>query len=301
MELNKILSFFAPSVKSEGVTITQLKRIEDNEPYQVWKIDTDSGSFILKEAKEYEAEVYQTILTEVNGNTPALYQTAIIDGKTYLLMEYVQGSDLCKCNRRKLTLALDALIFLQKTTWESRAYADCAYSFDKSLGDRRKRGKYLNGTELEAAYEKFLEVYTAVPRTLCHDDLLQFNIIASDDRAVLIDWEYGGILPYPTSFARLIAHGEDTEDALFYMTQDDRKFSVEYYYNNLLKGMGISYADWLKTLEYFLFYEYCEWISLGNKYGNTDNEYYKKYLPIAKQQAQKILETENRGASFYRS
>jgi len=260
MELNKILSFFASSIKSEEFTITQLKHVEDQEPYQVWRIDTDHGSFILKEAKKYEAEVYQTILKAVNGNAPALYQTAMIDDKTYLLMEYVQGSDLCKCNRQKLTLALDALIFIQRATWESKAYANCAYSFDKSLRARKKRGEYLNDTQLEAAYEKFLEVYTTVPRTLCHDDLLPFNIIVSDDQAVFIDWEYGGILPYPTSFARLIAHSENSEDAMFYMTQEDREFSVEYYYNNLLKDMGISYADWLKTLDYFLFYEYCEWI-----------------------------------------
>jgi len=29
---------------------------------------------------------------------------------------------------------------------------------------------------------------------------------------------------------------------------------------------------------------------VSNKYGDTDNEYYKKYLPIAKQQAEKLLE-----------
>ena len=293
MDWNIIQKSFAPFADPERSTITQLKHEEDNEPYQVWRIDAENGSFILKEAKEFEAEAYQTILTEVKGNTPALYKTAIIDDKTYLLMEYVKGSDLCKCDRRKLTLALDALIIIQKATWESKTYADCAYSFEKSLTGRKNRGEYLNDAELDAAYEKFLQVYEIVPRTLCHDDLLPFNIIVSDDKAVLIDWEYGGILPYPISFARLIAHGEDAEGALFYMTQDDREFAVEYYYNNLLKGMGISYAEWLKTLEYFLFYEYCEWVFAGNKYGNTDNEYYKKYLPIAKKQAQRILQSSN--------
>lgn len=41
----------------------------------------------------------------------------------------------------------------------------------------------------------------------------------SGDRAVLIDWEYALILPYPTSLARLIAHGEEDENAFFHMTQ----------------------------------------------------------------------------------
>lgn len=290
MELSEILSLFGCFIQPGRFTAAQLRNQEDGAPYQVWRIDTDSGSFILKEAKKYEAEVYQTVLTGEKVHTPVLYQTAVADGKTWLLMEYVRGGDLCRCTRRKLTLALDALISMQRAAWENRTCANCAYSFEKSLPDRRKRGEYLKDTELEAAYGKFLEAYSTVPRTLCHDDLLPFNVIASEDRAVLIDWEYGGILPYPTSLARLIAHGEEAEDALFYMTREDREFAVEYYYDRLLKDMGISHDDWRKTLDYFLFYEYCEWVYVGNRYGNTDNPYCQKYLPIARRQARRILE-----------
>ena len=64
MDLNIIQKSFAPFADPERSTITQLKHEEDNEPYQVWRIDTENGSFILKEAKEFEAEAYQTILTE---------------------------------------------------------------------------------------------------------------------------------------------------------------------------------------------------------------------------------------------
>ena len=73
------------------------------------------------------------------------------------------------------------------------------------------------------------------------------------------------------------------------MTAEDKQFAIDYYYENLLKGKGIAYAQWLQTLEYFLFYEYCEWVFVGNKYQATDGEYYKRYLPIAQAQAAKIL------------
>ena len=139
-----------------------------------------------------------------------------------------------------------------------------------------------------------MRMYRTVPRALCHDDLLPFNVLASDNRAVLIDWECGGILPYPTAFARLIAHSEETENALFFMTSEDRIFAIDYYYNNLLKEMGISYTEWRNTLEYFLFFEYCEWVFVGNKYDAKNSEFYKKYLPIARQQARKIKLMENR-------
>ena len=72
------------------------------------------------------------------------------------------------------------------------------------------------------------------------------------------------------------------------MTPEDRAFAIDYYYENLLKEMGISCTEWRNTLDYFLFYEYCEWVFVGNKYNAQNSEYYKKYLPIAKLQAQKI-------------
>lgn len=278
---------------SKQATITQLKHEEDDAPYRVWRIDTDNTSYILKEAKENETEIYQSILAELKENVPALYQVITIDEKTYLLMEYIEGEDLCKCNRAKLKCALDALISLQQRTWEDQSFEHLRYSFDKSLLGRQNRGKYLNDSLLEQAYEQFLQVYRSVPKALCHDDLLPFNITSTDQKAVLIDWEYGGILPYPTSFARLIAHVEEDPDALFYMTQDDKHFAIDYYYEHLLKEKGISYGDWINTLEYFLFYEYCEWVFVGNKYNGTDGVYYKKYMPIAKRQAAKILKMEN--------
>ena len=292
MELWEIIDRIDAVSISKEATITQLKHEEDNEPYQVWRIDTHNTKYILKEAKGDEQELYATVLATVKISVPALYQIITINEKTYLLLEYIEGEDLCRCNRTKLTHALDALISLQQQTWEMEAMACLEGSFEKSFLQCQNRGKYLNNPHLEIAYEKFLSMYQSIPKTLCHDDLLPFNVIASNEKAVLIDWECGGILPYPTAFARLIAHAEEARDALFYMTNADKSFAINYYYDNLLKEKGISYVEWLNTLEYFLFYEYCEWVFVGNKYNATDSKYYQKYLPIAKQQATKLLRIE---------
>ena len=289
MELQKIIDLIDVVSIPKDAKITQFKNKEDDEPYQVWRIDVDNTKYVLKEAKEREKEIYQSILSKVKESVPTLYQIITIDEKTYLLMEYIEGDDLCKCNRAKLKNVLDALISLQQKTWKIQEIDQCEYSFEKSLVQRQNRGKYLNDTLLEEAYKKFLRVFQSVPRTLCHDDLLPFNVISNNEKAVLIDWECGGILPYPTSFVRLIAHTEENENALFYMSKSDKCYAIDYYYENLLKKNGISYIDWLDTLEYFLFYEYCEWVYVGNKYNVTNGEYFKKYLPIAKQQANKIL------------
>lgn len=289
MVIEKIIELIDVVTISKDALITQLKNKEDNEPYQVWIIDDGKNKYVLKEAKGREKELYQSILFKLKESIPTLYQTITIDEKVYLLLEYIDGDDLCMCNRRKLTNALDALISLQQKTWEIEEINQYESTFDKSYLQRQNRGKYLNDTLLEEAYEKFLKVFLSVPRSLCHDDLLPFNVISNNEKAALIDWECGGILPYPTSFARLIAHTEDNENALFYMKESDKCYAINYYYEKLLKEKGISYADWLDTLEYFLYYEYCEWIYVGNKYNVTDGKYFKKYLPIAKLQANKIL------------
>ena len=289
MQIREIIKRIDAVQIPNNATITQLKHEDDDGLYQVWKIDCGKVSYVLKESKGDEAEVYQSLLSGLQGGVPVLYQVLTAENKTYLLTEFVQGENLCKCDREKLRCALNALIALQKRTWNGQGFEQTARFYEKSLHQRQNRMQYLKDASLDKAYEQFLRVYTSLPKALCHDDLLPFNILTTKERAVLIDWEAGGILPYPTAFARLIAFGEQDENALFYLSKADREFAIAYYYENLLKDKGICYQDWLMALEHFLFYEYCEWVFVGNKYNATDGEYYQKYLPIAKRQAEKIL------------
>ncbi|MBQ7874776.1 MAG: phosphotransferase, partial [Oscillospiraceae bacterium] len=231
-----------------GAEISAFKNEEDGDDYAVWKLSTPENTLVLKKAKEYELEIYESFLSTENDFAPKLYKTARTDDGDYLLMEYVPGETLIKCTREKLILALDALISMQKSYWKNEKFASCGRGFEKSLEGRINRGKYLNDAELERTYKDFLEIYRTLPRTLCHDDFLPFNVIASEEKAVIIDWEVGGILPYPVSFARFIAHAEEKEDAFFYMTDKDKTFAVEYYYDKLLKEKDISYEEYIKAL-----------------------------------------------------
>ena len=110
----------------------------------------------------------------------------------------------------------------------------------------------------------------------------------SGDRAVLIDWEYALILPYPTSLARLLAHGEEDENAFFHVTQADKDFAIDYYFEHLLLKKGIKYPEYRRTMDYFLLYEYCEWVAIGVKYGETDTERYRMYFAKAKEYLKKL-------------
>lgn len=260
----------------EVKNVIRIKNKEDGSFYNVWYVETINNKYIIKEAKQYESFIYSNLLKHIEKAVPKLYGVASYQNKEYLLIEYLEGEDLCKCKKESLIKVLDAVIYLQDKYWNNDELKDLGYTFEKSLESRVNRGKYLNDSLIEKYYNEFLNIYSKVPRTLCHDDLLPFNVIVNKV-AYLIDWEYGGILPYPIPIVRLLAHGTNNLDDLFYMNDEDKKFAFEYYYHNFIKYKNISYEEYIKTINYFLIYEYCEWIMIGNKYNNTETERFKYY------------------------
>ena len=286
MEVLEILRAMGIDEENGALEVSRFKNVEDGSDYAVWKVQTAQKVYVLKKAKGQELSVYAAFFDREICGAPRFCGSTQIGAEDYFLMEYVPGEDLRVCSREKLVAVLDALISLQALYWEDRQRDRAGLSFEESLKDRKNRGNYLKDPELEAAYAVFLAQYRMLPRTLCHDDLLPFNVLISEGKATIIDWEQAGILPYPTSLARLIAHGEEKEGAFFYMKEEDRAFAVEYYYENLVKKQNISYADYRRALDACLLYEYCEWIMLGNRYADADMERYRYYCEKARAHVQ---------------
>ena len=248
---------------------------EDAHPYSVWKLEMPRGSAVLKKVTPQEQSVYEAFFPEC-GAVPKVY--AFRDG--YMLMEYISGSTLSRCTRETLIPVLDALIAMQDRYWQNTDLADVGYGFSKSYPNREKRLPYME--DLGRFYEAYLEAFRTVPRTLCNDDMLPFNVLLSGQRAVILDWEYAGILPYPCALARFLAFGEESENTMFYMTREDQIFAVDYYYENLIRHKGISYETYLHTMKLFFFKEYSEWIYCANSSGDRSGEYYRKYSQMAR-------------------
>lgn len=291
--MTKIIEKAIEKFKREGifspndmVNATPFYNKEDGAAYNVWKLSGGGKQYVLKEGKNYEAEVYTTFLSRQVGYAPALIACFEDEKKKFLLIEYVDGEDLCACNREKLKAALNTLIALQNDFWQDEKYATVGYTYEKDFASCLDRAKYLGDGELENAYGEFLEVYKSLPRTLCHDDLLPFNVLVKGECAVIIDWEYAGLLPYPLSIARLLAHAGEGEESFFKMREEDKAFAIEYYYQNFIKTRGISKEEYNRTMQAFLFYEYTEWIMLANKYEGAD----KKRGELYYQKAKSLLE-----------
>lgn len=270
--------------------ISPFKVLEDDSDYDVFLIETNTNKFVIKPTKNYEFEIYSTFFKDNISGVPNLIASTEYENEKFILIEYIKGKDLCKCEQFSLKLALDALITIQDKYWDNIEYENLGYTYQGSLESRINRGKYLGDEELEKAYQEFLSVYSKIPRTLCHDDLLPFNVIVGENSASLIDWEYAGILPYPTSIARLLAHTEENDNALFYMTDEDKEFAKKYYYDNLVAKHNISFEEYEYALDLFFLYEYCEWIMLANKYPDADKERAAIYTRKAKFALKQIYE-----------
>ena len=147
----------------------------------------------------------------------------------------------------------------------------------------QKRRAYLTEPDLRAWLDRFLALYPTLPRTLCHNDLLPFNLILGEGRVVFIDWETGGMLPYPCMLARLLVHGSEHGETPFYMTQEDKAFAVRYYYEHLLQDRGVPYADYRRALELFWFFELTEWVYVYRKYRKPPDALYDHYLAQLRQ------------------
>ena len=265
--------------------VTQFLAEEDSKPYHVWKLDTEKGSLVLKKASPEERAVYETFFPE-GGPVPKVFAFGEYASESYMLMEYIPGTSLCHCTRDRLRRTLDALICSQKPYWNSTVGGGVGYHFQKCFESRQKRLPYMG--DLATAYHAYLDAFAAVPRTLCNDDLLPINVVVNEDRAVMLDWEFAGILPYPCAIARLLAFGEEDAQALFPMTEEDRQFALDYYYEHLVAEKGISASEYRRTMDLFFFKEYSEWVYCAGISGDFEMEYYKKYSEKARSLAKKL-------------
>ncbi len=261
---------------------------EDGSEYSVWKLETDDGCYVMKPAKDLEAECYRSFFREKRPYAPEFLGSANCFGEEFILLEYCEGETLRLEDTAALYKAVDALAEMQNEFWQRDELYGCGVTMDRALKRIDDWGNYLGTGIITRAYSGFRRVYEIAPRTLCHEDLLPINVLVGD-RAVLIDWEVGGILPYLSSFARLVAHGRDDRNAEFYMRTEDLEPVVQYYYRRLAEPHGIEYGDYRRTLDWFLFFEYCEWVMLGNRYGAEDDGRYSWYLKKAEEAAGRLL------------
>ena len=256
--------------------INQIQNEEGSGYYNVWKVVTLDSKYILKQCTENELNNYNNLKSSC---IPKFYGYTKYYNKIYILLEYIDGSDFRNGSLDKNIIGLDTIIEVQKAYLNKEI--ELSDSFEDELNRINKRFDYLLDERLKNKYNEFIEVYKTSIKTVCHNDLLPFNMIISNNKAYLIDLENVGYLPYLTMFSRFIAHYKEETGYLFYLEENIKQELIKYYYDNFVKLLNISYEDFLYDLELFLFFEYTEWIYVYNKYNLKKDERYYYYLSKA--------------------
>ena len=72
-------------------SVTQFCREEDGSPYDVWKIETDGATAVLKKTSHEERTTNEAFFPYGGCGTPKIYGFTEHDGETYMLMEFFAG------------------------------------------------------------------------------------------------------------------------------------------------------------------------------------------------------------------
>lgn len=202
--------------------------------YDVYRIAAGGNPFVLKKSDEKETAIYRGLLQGRSFAVPEYLGSVEREGTVWLLMEHIDGPDLRRFDREMALACAETLAQIQSAYW-NRPIEDGRFQRYWERVNRRARCLE-NYPEIAKAYQMFLARQESCPRTLCSGDFLQCNGIYRDGRVYMIDWGFGGIMPYALDIARLIAHGTETPEPgafPFYMDADLRSVFVRAHYERL--------------------------------------------------------------------
>ena len=239
---------------------------EDVRFYEVYLLKAQSGTKILKKTSEREIINYSKYLTGKDFAVPIFYGSFKDKDKDedWILLEYIEGQDLRDMKDEYAIAAADSLAEIQNAFWNCQD-TERFYAY---LERMEKRYRFVKEDKrLGRAYQIFMERQKSCPRTLSNGDFLQFNAVVKEDKVAIIDWGFGGIMPYSLDIARFIAHAtEDRATFPFYMN----RYQKDLFINRVYKGLWQKpeYEQYVRDIKLALLNEYVEFMEAGEDENN---------------------------------
>ena len=258
---------------------------DEGKGYNTFKLIAGEGAFVLKKygyPEDLEAEVRQYALLK-GLPVPELLGVS----KGCILMRFVEGDDLKNPSDEGVCAAAKSLCAVMNAYPMGRGYERPRY--DKYLCRlERRAGCLKDEPNLAAAFSVFFERQKAIPLTLSNGDLLPINVLYDGEKATLIDWEFGGFMPYALDIARFIAHTtEDGSVTSFKMSAEQKRMFLDLMYEGLEVKPERKSFD--RDIRLALLNEYIE--ILEYYFNDPDAErgaVFEMYYPLAKGLAEEI-------------
>jgi thiamine kinase-like enzyme len=176
---------------------------DEHKRYEVFRIVHPRGTFVLKRFNKPERFAAEKAILE--RFSPDLPVPRVLGfSADSVLMEYIAGDDLKEMTDESVSAAAASLAEIMNAF--SLGDYDRAVA-DKEIAYREKRLDTLkNEPLLYAAYSRLLDRVREMPLALANGDLVPINCIYDGSRVRIIDWEYGGFMPYALDIGRFLAH-----------------------------------------------------------------------------------------------
>ena len=197
----------------------------------------------------------------------------------WIIIEYVEGDDLRDMTDELAKKSAESLASIQNAYWN----CPDTERFDAYIKRIEKRYSFIkDNVTIGKAYKVFLDRQQTCPRTMSHGDYFAFNAVNHNDKVYLIDWDFGGVMPYSLDIARFIAHAtEDRATFPFYMNDVQKKIFINRVYE--LLDTKLDYEQYLYDIKLAILNEYVEFVEAD---GDEDGW----YLNHAEQLAIEIME-----------
>ncbi len=203
---------------------------EEHKRYDVFKIVHPRGVYVLKHFDRPDrCAAEQAIYALFRADLPV--PRLIGFSGDSMVTEFIEGNDLKEMTDGSVSRAAASLAEIMNAFPlgdYDRAVAD------KEIAYREKRLDTLkNEPLLYAAYSLFLDRLKEMPLTLANGDLVPINCIYEGSRVRIIDWEYGGFMPYALDIGRFLAHSGEGAAFPYRMTPAQKALFVDRLYDNL--------------------------------------------------------------------
>ena len=247
--------------------------------YDVYLIITEEEKFILKKASIYEYVNYERYLFSNNFSTPKYFGKMGKNDEFWIVIEYIDGHELSDINEINAVKTADAISQIANEFFQYKESFTEEVRMNSYLERIEKRYNYAKSLEfIGEAYKLFLDRQKEVPRTLCNGDLLPMNIMEEKGNIKIIDWGFGGIMPYSLDVARFIAHSIKVDGWTFKSTPENNQVFIDRYFENL-QGK-INRETFERDIKLAILNEYVEFMEADE---DESNWYRDNALKLSKQ------------------
>ncbi|MBQ6406975.1 MAG: phosphotransferase [Butyrivibrio sp.] len=249
---------------------------DDFREYDVYKIRSAIGIKILKKTSERETSNYKKYLQGRSFKVPAFYGSHNDGEDMWIAIESIEGDDLREMTNELAIAAADSLSEIQNTFWN----CPDTERFDVYMERITRRYSFIkNDPIIGKAYALFLERQKTCPRTLSNGDFMEFNAVAASGKVYIIDWGFGGVMPYSLDIARFIAHATENRATFpFYMNDEQKKLFVDGMYERLREKPD--YDQYIRDIKLAVMNEYVEFVEADE---DEDHWYYEHAKALAKE------------------